>query len=97
MTMPIYEYQCACGERFEKFQRGASGGESSVCPHCGATAQRALSLFATPRGAGPDLGPAEPSGAGGDLGMGMDMGMGHGHSHGPGGHGHSHGPGGHTH
>ena len=96
--MPIYEYQCTCGERFEKFQRGATGGESSRCPHCGTTAHRAISMFAAPRGAGPDLGPADgPDDGGlGSLG-GMDMGMGHGHghSHGPG--GHTHGPGGHSH
>ena len=96
--MPIYEYQCTCGERFERFQRSAAGGESSACPACGNPAPRALSLFAAPRGAGPDLG----SGDGGDdgglgLGGGLDAGLGgHGHSHGHG-HGHSHGPGGHTH
>lgn len=91
--MPIYEYQCTCGERFEKFQRGATGGEDSPCPRCGAAATRAVSMFAAPRGAGPDLGPTE--GAGGLDGLDMDMGDGHGHSHGPG--GHTHGPGGHGH
>ena len=91
--MPIYEYQCTCGERFERFQRGATGGERSACPSCGASAPRAISLFAAPRGAGPDLG--DGGGDGDDLGFDA----GHGHSHGPGGHshGHSHGPGGHTH
>jgi putative FmdB family regulatory protein len=96
--MPIYEYQCACGERFERFQRSAAGGESSACPSCGAAAPRALSMFAAPRGAGPDLGPGSDDGGDMDMG-GLDMG--HGHSHGPGGHshghGHSHGPGGHSH
>jgi putative FmdB family regulatory protein len=89
--MPIYEYQCTCGERFEKFQRAAGGGESSVCPKCGAAAPRALSMFAVPRSAGPDLGPAD----GGDDAAGLGMDMGHGHSHGPG--GHSHGGFGHSH
>ena len=93
--MPIYEYQCTCGERFEKFQRGATGGESSPCPHCGATAPRAISMFAAPRGAGPDLGSADGADDDGLGGLDMGMGHGHGHSHGPG--GHTHGPGGHGH
>src|SRR5687767_7044331 len=78
-SMPIYEYQCTCGERFERFQRSAVGGETSACPSCAAAAPRALSMFAAPRGAGPDLGPSGDDG--GDFG-GLDMG--HGHSHGPG-------------
>jgi putative FmdB family regulatory protein len=91
-TMPIYEYQCTCGNRFEKFQRSASGGETSTCPSCGAVAPRALSLFAVPRGAGSDSGAADD---GDDDAGGFDMG--HGHSHGPGGHSHSHGAFGHSH
>lgn len=93
--MPIYEYQCTCGNRFEKFQRVATGGETSTCPSCGATAPRALSLFAVPRGAGSDGGSGDHDGDDG----GFDMDHGHGHSHGPGGHshGHSHGAFGHSH
>jgi putative FmdB family regulatory protein len=93
--MPIYEYQCTCGNRFEKFQRSASGGETSTCPSCGAVAPRALSLFAVPRGAGSDGSSGDHNGDDG----GFDMDHGHGHSHGPGGHshGHSHGAFGHSH
>ena len=32
--MPIYEYECEAGHRFERY--GALGGEQSpTCPHCG--------------------------------------------------------------
>jgi putative FmdB family regulatory protein len=92
--MPIYEYQCGCGERFERFQRSAAGGETGTCPACGKPAPRALSMFAAPRGAGPSLGGGDGDGA--DEG-GLDLGGGLGHGMGGHGHGHSHGPGGHTH
>ena len=43
--MPTYEYRCANGHRFERFQR-MSEPPVDVCPECGAPAERLLSAGA---------------------------------------------------
>jgi putative FmdB family regulatory protein len=43
--MPTYEYRCANGHRFERFQR-MSEPPVDVCPECGASAERLLSAGA---------------------------------------------------
>lgn len=43
--MPTYEYRCAKGHEFERFQR-MSDEPLEVCPDCGAEAQRLLSAGA---------------------------------------------------
>jgi putative FmdB family regulatory protein len=43
--MPTYEYRCAEGHEFERFQR-MSDEPLSTCPTCGAEAQRLLSAGA---------------------------------------------------
>jgi putative FmdB family regulatory protein len=40
--MPIYEYRCENGHRFESFQ-SMSEDPISVCPECGAKSERILS------------------------------------------------------
>ena len=40
--MPTYDYECPNGHRFELFQR-MSDEPVSVCPECGAPAQRRIS------------------------------------------------------
>ena len=40
--MPIYEYQCLCGVRFEKAVKVAQREASQKCPDCKADAPRAL-------------------------------------------------------
>lgn len=40
--MPTYEYECAEGHRFERFQK-MSDPPVTECPECGAGAQRVLS------------------------------------------------------
>jgi putative FmdB family regulatory protein len=40
--MPIFEYQCSHGHRFEKLERG-EGPKSRTCPTCGKRAPRILS------------------------------------------------------
>lgn len=40
--MPTYEYKCAEGHRFERFQKMSDPPETE-CPDCGADAQRILS------------------------------------------------------
>lgn len=40
--MPIFEYQCSQGHRFEKLERGDSP-KSRACPTCGRRAPRILS------------------------------------------------------
>lgn len=45
--MPQYEYTCQpCAARFTHLRPVSAAAEGSACPHCGATAPRALSLFA---------------------------------------------------
>ena len=54
--MPIYEYVCGnCQHRFEKLQSMSFSGEV-VCPECGESAKRAISVFtAVTRGSSGDL------------------------------------------
>lgn len=40
--MPIFEYECPQGHRFEKLERGKSP-KSRACPTCGSRAPRILS------------------------------------------------------
>lgn len=45
--MPIYEYTCECGAKFEQLVRTMSGHEKFKCPKCGSTkTARSLSVFA---------------------------------------------------
>lgn len=49
--MPIYEYECEAGHRFERY--GALGGEQSpTCPHCGRPARRVPALVNLKKNAG---------------------------------------------
>jgi putative FmdB family regulatory protein len=42
--MPLYEYRCPNGHDFEKFFRSIGSAEAlTVCPTCGAVAERVLS------------------------------------------------------
>jgi putative FmdB family regulatory protein len=42
--MPLYEYRCPNGHEFEKFFRSIGSAEvQTVCPTCGAVAERMLS------------------------------------------------------
>ena len=44
--MPMYEYACSCGKRFEKLRPMSAGkGDKQSCPACGKPAPRALSVF----------------------------------------------------
>lgn len=44
--MPIYEYICSnCKLKFELLRAMSQSGDSALCPGCGSSAQRALSLF----------------------------------------------------
>ncbi|MBQ3033940.1 MAG: zinc ribbon domain-containing protein [Deferribacterales bacterium] len=42
--MPIYEYQCSCGNIFEKLESINSQDKEASCPKCGNTAKRKISL-----------------------------------------------------
>ena len=33
--MPLYEYRCACGNRFELLRRIGQDAEGVACPRCG--------------------------------------------------------------
>jgi putative FmdB family regulatory protein len=45
--MPVYEYRCRCGERFERFEPLSAAGGAVDCPACGkAEARRIPSPFA---------------------------------------------------
>lgn len=45
--MPIYEYSCQCGEKFEQLVRSMNGQEKFSCPKCGSDkTSRSLSVFA---------------------------------------------------
>lgn len=50
--MPIYEYKCSQGHRFEAVRPHAGSQKTHSCPQCGAEAQRLPSLFSYPRGRG---------------------------------------------
>ncbi len=41
--MPIYEYRCSCGEKFEDIHRMSESSESQHCPKCGELAPRIMS------------------------------------------------------
>ncbi len=41
--MPVYEYGCDCGERFEKIKPISEYQEPSPCPKCGVSAGRVMS------------------------------------------------------
>ena len=65
--MPIYEYACGCGERFEKLVRRF--GEEVCCPSCqSAEVEKQLSVFAvataTPAFAGCGAGAGGPRAGG---------------------------------
>ena len=42
--MPIYEYECECGYRFEDLGRISQSSEDNVCPKCRRVAKRIISL-----------------------------------------------------
>jgi putative FmdB family regulatory protein len=69
--MPIYEYACRCGERFEKLVRRF--GEEVSCPSCrSAEVEKQLSVFAvatsTPAFAGCGAGACGPAAGGCEAG-----------------------------
>ena len=41
--MPVYEYRCACGREYERVE-GFDAPTEHVCPHCGGSSRRRLSL-----------------------------------------------------
>jgi putative FmdB family regulatory protein len=46
--MPLFEFRCLHGgARFERLVRGPNRDEPVVCPHCGQSAERLFSTFAT--------------------------------------------------
>ncbi len=45
--MPLYEYRCACGERFELLRRMGQDAEGVACPRCGGSeVEKEFSTFA---------------------------------------------------
>ena len=49
--MPLYEYYClTCDQKFEMLRPMSRADEATSCPQGHPGAQRALSLFAVPRG-----------------------------------------------
>ncbi len=57
--MPIYEFLCGCGHRFEKLCKIDEGAAFS-CPQCGGEGRRVMSAFRTGRSSSFD--------GGGDIG-----------------------------
>ena len=41
--MPLYEYKCSCGERFERVRPMAESTAPAICPVCAAEAPKILS------------------------------------------------------
>jgi len=41
--LPLYEYQCPCGIRFEAFN-SVENRETTNCPECGGTAMKIMSV-----------------------------------------------------
>ncbi|KKN71495.1 hypothetical protein LCGC14_0420740 [marine sediment metagenome] len=41
--MALYEYECACSQRFTKIRPMSECDESSICPKCSKTAGRTMS------------------------------------------------------
>ncbi|MDO9536399.1 MAG: zinc ribbon domain-containing protein [Bacillota bacterium] len=46
--MPIYEFQCECGHRFERLCK-MNDNPFSSCPECGGEGHRVMSAFRTGR------------------------------------------------
>ncbi len=49
--MPIYEFRCECGAKFEKLCKFNDGSLAS-CPACGKESRRVMSAFRTGRSSG---------------------------------------------
>lgn len=46
--MPLYEYRCTCGNRFELLRRVGQDLEGVVCPQCGGSrVEKEYSTFAS--------------------------------------------------
>ena len=43
--MPLYEYECGCGHKFEELRPMLMSSEDALCPKCGSLAQRIMSPF----------------------------------------------------
>ena len=43
--MPVYEYECGCGERFEKLRPISEYQEPSPCPKCNVGTERVMSTY----------------------------------------------------
>lgn len=41
--MPLYEYECKCGYRFEAL-RGMDDRHNAICPECGELADKVMSV-----------------------------------------------------
>ncbi|MCR3718330.1 MULTISPECIES: FmdB family zinc ribbon protein [Prauserella salsuginis group] len=54
--MPLFDYRCACGARFEKLQPSWRSPDPD-CPACGATTARLPSAVSLAGGARPPVGP----------------------------------------
>jgi putative FmdB family regulatory protein len=53
--MPIYEYECACGQSFADLLPSSDASEARNCPACGQVARRIVSApFYANRSADPD-------------------------------------------
>lgn len=50
--MPIYEYECACGHKFEEFKKFENRDAAVYCPECQDVAERKVSIAAFHKGAG---------------------------------------------
>jgi putative FmdB family regulatory protein len=69
--MPIYEYRCECGERFEVLTRFAERDKAQVCPACESTKTRVLvSSFAVAGGEPSSLSDFSSESTGGGCGCG---------------------------
>jgi len=43
--MPLYEYCCECGHRFEELHRMSEASDLQPCPKCGELAERIMSAW----------------------------------------------------
>ena len=43
--MPIYEYICQCGNKFDRLNPVEKCSDTEKCPRCGQKAQRRMSVF----------------------------------------------------
>ncbi|MGI6308660.1 MAG: FmdB family zinc ribbon protein [Dethiobacteria bacterium] len=59
--MPIYEFLCGCGHRFEKLCK-MNDKPFSQCPACGGESRRVMSAFRVGRSAGSAAG-SSPAGS----------------------------------